>query len=51
MIRESARKKRLAFDLDAFLEKDARLRKLRVEIDDLRAKRNQGVERDRDAKG
>ncbi len=42
MIRESARKKRLEFDLDAFLEKDARLRKLRVEIDDLRAKRNQG---------
>ena len=41
-IREAARKKRLEFDLDGLLEKDARLRRLRMKIDDLRARRNQG---------
>ena len=42
IIREAIRKKHIDFDLDAFLEKDVRMRELRVQIDDLRARRNQG---------
>ena len=42
IVREAIRKKHISFDLDALLEKDKRLRTLRVEIDDLRAKRNNG---------
>ena len=43
-IREAARKKRLEFDLDGLLEKDARLRRLRMKIDDLRASGIRGPE-------
>jgi len=42
LIREALQKKHIDFDLDTFLEKDARMRELRVQIDDLRARRNQG---------
>jgi seryl-tRNA synthetase len=41
-VREAIRKKHVSFDLDLLLERDVRLRGLRVKIDDLRAKRNQG---------
>ena len=42
IVREAIRKKHVSFDLDALLEKDKHLRTLRVKIDDLRAKRNNG---------
>ena len=41
-VREAARKKGIDVDLDALLEKDRRIRELRVQIDDLRARRNRG---------
>ena len=41
-VREAARIKGIDVDLDALLEKDRRLRELRVQIDDLRARRNRG---------
>ena len=42
VVKEAIRKKHVSFDLDLLLEKDVRLRELRVKIDDLRARRNQG---------
>ena len=42
LIREAAGKKNIEIDLDTLLVKDARMRELRVQIDDLRSKRNQG---------
>ena len=42
VVKEAIRKKQVSFDLDLLLEKDVRLRELRVKIDDLRARRNQG---------
>ncbi len=45
VILEAARMKRTELDLDAILEKDVRLRQLRVQIDDLRAERNRGSKR------
>ncbi len=41
-VREAIRKKHVEFDLDTLLKKDVRLRELRVQIDDLRARRNRG---------
>ena len=41
-VREAARKKHIAFDIDALLQQDARMRELQVAIDDLRARRNRG---------
>lgn len=40
VVREAIRKKHVDFDLDGLLEKDRRLRELRVQIDELRATRN-----------
>lgn len=42
IIQKAARNKGIDVDIDTFLEKDKRLRKLRVKIDNLRARRNQG---------
>lgn len=42
LIQKAARNKGIDVDIDTFLEKDKRLRKLRVKIDNLRARRNQG---------
>ena len=42
VVKEAIRKKHVSFDLDLLLDKDVRLRELRVKIDDLRARRNQG---------
>jgi seryl-tRNA synthetase len=39
-VREAIRKKHVEFDLDELLEKDRQLRELRVQIDELRATRN-----------
>jgi seryl-tRNA synthetase len=40
VVREAIRKKHVDFDLDDLLDKDRRLRELRVQIDELRATRN-----------